>query len=451
VLGGALLVATFAIYEMWLAVRLWRVLPYMDQWEAVRVYELWTTGQRPLLDLLVMQHNEHRLPLTRLAFLADFAFFQGRSTFVLPLLLLTHVTLGAALGLVAARGRPAGERALAVAIGVAVMVSPLQIDNLVLPFHLQWAACGLFSLAALYAAARLSEPTGKHALLVPLAAIFTLAGVYSSANGVATALCVAAMAAVLPMQPRARLAIAAAALLSIAAFFVGYEFPPGHEPLHPALRSAWDIGRFFSTIAAVLGSFAQCGGLAASIIAGVLGVSAWIALGVFLSARRRAAEEFDAAVVAMWMLATAALATAAMVAVGRGAHGPEGALITRYGTWALLFWLPLLAAGYRMTLRERWSRPAAFAAAIVVMALSFASGLKPLAASALRADLLRAMTAQLRAGLVPARLDLIYPDAASVLARLELMRQLRLSIFASGQGEAAKAGEGVPRPHGPGG
>src|SRR6266849_7948047 len=160
-LGGALIAAAFAIYEISLAVRLWRVLPYMDQWEAISFYQSWTTHQHSLLDLLLMQHNEHRLPLTRLGFLVDFAFFQARSTFVFPLLLFAHVTLGAGLGFVATQGRQAGERALATAIGVAFMVSPLQIENLVQPFHLQWAACGLFSLVALCWTAQLSETDGE--------------------------------------------------------------------------------------------------------------------------------------------------------------------------------------------------------------------------------------------------------------------------------------------------
>jgi hypothetical protein len=435
VLAGALLVAAFAIYEMWLAVRLWRVLPFMDQWEAVPVYESWTTGQRSLLDLLVMQHNEHRLPLTRLAFLIDFAFFRARSTLVLPLLMAAHVVLGAALGLLATRGREVGERALAVAIGIAVMVSPLQIDNLALPFHLQWATCGLFSLAALYASARLSQPSANRVLLVPLAAIFIFASVYSSANGVATALCAAAMAAAMPMPPIARLAIAAAAIVSISAFFVGYEFPPGHEPLHASLHSARDVERFFSTIAAMLGSFAQCWGLTASIFAGVLGVCAWIGLGVVLVNRQRVPKEFDASSTAIWTLAAVALATAAMIAVGRGASGPEGALTSRYATWALLFWLSLIAAAYRTMLNKRWAKPAALAAAVFLMASSFASGLKPLTESRQRADLLAGMTAQLRSGITPMRLDLIYPDAATARARLELMRQQKLSIFAAGEGE----------------
>jgi hypothetical protein len=109
-----------------------------------------------------MQHNEHRLPLTRLGFLIDSAFFQARWTFVFPLLLIAHVALAAALGLVATQGRRIGERALTAAIGVAFMVSPLQIENLVQPFHLQWAACGLFSLAALWWTAQLQDRRTRH-------------------------------------------------------------------------------------------------------------------------------------------------------------------------------------------------------------------------------------------------------------------------------------------------
>jgi hypothetical protein len=110
--------AIFAIYEVAQEVRLWRVLPYQDQWEAVEFYRQWITNQGSVLHLLFAEHNEHRLVVTRLAFLADFTFFEGRSIFVFPLLLFSHVTLGAALGLVASRGHRGGERALAVTFGI---------------------------------------------------------------------------------------------------------------------------------------------------------------------------------------------------------------------------------------------------------------------------------------------------------------------------------------------
>jgi hypothetical protein len=175
-------------YGVALAIQLWRVLPFWDQWEAVKAYRAWTAGALSFLDL-VAQHNEHRLPLTKLAFLVDFAFFQGRSTFTHSLLLLVHVGLGATLGLVATRGLTASERTLGVAAGMAFLVAPVQIGNLTLPFHLSWAASGLFALGAFLWTARLAGPMphGARASIVALAAASTVLAVYASANGLAVA------------------------------------------------------------------------------------------------------------------------------------------------------------------------------------------------------------------------------------------------------------------------
>ena len=241
-------------YGIALAIQLWRVLPFWDQWEAVRIYQAWTTGALSFFDL-VAQHNEHRIPLTNLAFLVDFAFFQGRSAFTHSLLLLVHVGLGATLGLVATRGLTASERALGVAAGMAFLVAPVQIGNLTLPFHLSWAASGLFALGAFFWTARLAGPMphGGRATIVALAAASTVLAVYASANGLAVAPLVTVMAFVLPVGREARIVLVAAAALSIASYFVGYTVPPYHAAFHASLGSREGVLQFLYYIAAFLG------------------------------------------------------------------------------------------------------------------------------------------------------------------------------------------------------
>src|SRR5262249_9760696 len=154
------------------------------EWAGVETYRAWVAGTLSLSDIL-RQHNEHRIPLTQLTLLIDFALFQGRSTFAHWVLLLSHIGLGAVLGLVATQGQGAGARVLAVAVGIAFLVAPVKIDNLVSPFHLNWAASGLLAFGALFWTARLVEPVqpGAHAAAVALAAALTVLAVYSSANG----------------------------------------------------------------------------------------------------------------------------------------------------------------------------------------------------------------------------------------------------------------------------
>jgi hypothetical protein len=282
---GACGLAVFAIYEITQEMRLWQVLPYGDQWEAVESYRQWITNKQSLLHLLFAQHNEHRIVPTRLAFLADFVFFDGRSIFVFPVLLFAHVTLGAALGLLASRGRRAGERALAVAFGIAIMVSRLQLDNLVLPFHLNWAACGLFSLIAIACTAHLAEPTARRMPLVALAAISTLAAVYSSANGVAGAAMVLATCCILPIGRISRIIIAAAAIFAITTFFTGYAFPEHHNRFAASFSSLGEIEQFLFFIPTFLGAFAHHFGSETSFVIGLLGICAWLVLAMVLVIR----------------------------------------------------------------------------------------------------------------------------------------------------------------------
>jgi hypothetical protein len=427
---GASGLAVFAIYEITQETRLWRVLPYGDQWEAVEFYRQWITNKQSLLHLLFAQHNEHRIATTRLAFLADFTFFEGRSIFVFPLLLFAHVALGATLGLLASRDRQAGERALAVAFGITIMVSRLQLDNLVLPFHLSWAACGLFSLIAIACTARLAEPTAWRVPLVALAVISTFAAVYSSANGIAGAAMVLATNCILPIGRISRIIIAAAAISAIAAFFTGYVFPEHHNRFAASFGSLGEIGQFLSFIPTFLGAFAHHFGSEASFVIGLLGICAWLVLAIVLVIRLRTGKAVDTASVTMLMLAAAALATAVMVAFGRTGIGLQEAMASKYATWELLFWLALLGAADRMWAARWRPNPVIVCAGLTILVASSLSGKGPLSSGRERARLLTDMTLQLQSGGVPENLNSIYPNPANVLSWLEFLRQHRMSIFA---------------------
>jgi len=69
------IVCTLSVYGIISAAQFWRELPIADQWEAVRNFRSWTTGALSFSDIIA-PHNEHRIPLTRLAFLTDFIFFK---------------------------------------------------------------------------------------------------------------------------------------------------------------------------------------------------------------------------------------------------------------------------------------------------------------------------------------------------------------------------------------
>jgi hypothetical protein len=432
-LATVLALIAFAVYEAAIAVRLWRVLPFMDQWETVSLYQSVMNHPWSIPWLLFQEHNEHRLPLTKLAFLVDFTWFDARSTFVLPLLLMLHVMLGAALGLVASRHLPASERLVAVMLGVAFLLSPLQIENLAHPFHSQWALCGLFSLVAFYSTARLAEAEEHHGLHIVLAVLSTVGAVYSSANGLASAFIVFLLTCVLPLPRFARVAVAGAAILSVATFFIGYDFAPHHVPYHASFRSWHGLAKFALYICAFFGCIADYGGLISAIAVGAVGLSLWVALttsGIIQFYRRKTV---DAAAVALLALATASVATALMTAFGRGSLSLDQALSSRYSTWVLPFWFALTASAANTFANSfRDAKLVALAFLILVLVASLISAQSPIEWHRQRVAAMDMIAAQALAGRTPDHLELIYPVPTVVLPRLEFLRQHRLSIFSAG-------------------
>jgi hypothetical protein len=422
----------FAAYGIALAIELWRPLPAADQWEGVTAYQDWTTGALSFSKLLA-PHNEHRIPLTKLAILIDFGLFEGRSIFTHCLLLLVHGGLGVALGPVATRGFAASTRALGVAAGIAFLVSPVQIHNLILPFDLGWAATGLSGLGAFWWTARLADPLRQHgrAITTVLAATATVLAVYSSANGLAVAPMVAVSALVLPVARASRVALVSTAVLSVASYFVDYaawsaaEFQASRSVDHGALY-------FLGYVAAFLGSV-DPHDFETSLVLGSIGLGIWASVAYKLLSRFRSAGTLDPSLVALFLLATLAIATAAMIALGRGGMGDRLALSSRYTTWSVLFWGSLAGCVGRFddAAVPRVAKIATMGLTLALLIVSYvASGLF-IRQSREYAAATDVLSAELRAGrIVPEHLTRIYPKPEAIVPLIELLRARRLSIFA---------------------
>jgi hypothetical protein len=430
---GTVAALGLAAYGILLATSLWRVLPFWDQWDAVATYQAWTTGAQSFPDVF-RPHNEHRLPLTQLGFLVDFAFFQGRAIFAHWLLLLVHVALGAAIGLVATRGLAAGARTLAVTAGIAFLVAPVQIDNLVWPFHLQWAASGLLALGAFFLTARLAEPMppAARATTVVSAAAFTTLTVYSSANGLAAAPMVAVMALVLPIGRAARIVLVATAALSVASFFVGYTLPAGDPGFRVSLDSLQGVLQFLAYVRAFLGSIGQFSYRILPVL-GIVGLAIWAAAALALVWRLRNGASFDPSTCALLMLAALAIATAAMSALGRAGMSPQQALSARYATWSILFWASLAGALWRLA--DAAGRPRLKVATLGITAwllvLSYLSGRYFVDYARSNAATIDMVTVELRAGrILPEHLLRVHPGGEAIRPQVEFLRAHRLSVFA---------------------
>ena len=400
----------------------------------MQLYRAWSEGTAGFWDFLA-PHYEHRIPFTRLMFLIDFHYFRGRLAFAHVTNLVSYAALGATLGWVASRGASQwAERALLVAAAVAFSLAPVQVFNLVYPFQLQMSLVCLSALAAFFATARLAAPTtsGRHAAYTALAAGAAILSTYSSANGVAATAMTVALAWALTIGLSARLVITAAAAAALASFFYGFHIHPVTVPqMHPLPQTGEALVSYLGFMCALLGSIAQQRGIDAAVYLGLAGLAVWAAIAVWSLVlwRRRA---LDTALTTLMALATFAVATALMIAMARGLNGVQQALLTRYGTFSVVFFVSLLGSAWQLAGAARYW-PLKVLIAGIGANLLVASYRVPLELHVLIgrvADVDRVVV-DLRAGrqdTEPVRKFLLDPEA--LRPAVEFLRARRLSFFA---------------------
>jgi hypothetical protein len=264
-----------------------------------------------------------------------------------------------------------------------------------------------------------------------LAAASTVLAVYASSNGLAVAPLVAVMAFVLPVGRVARIVLAATAAFSVGTYFVGYTVAK-HPEYHASLGSRDGVLQFLDYVTTFLGSIGQTNSKVL-VVLGIVSLVVWSAVVLALVARARSGCPLDPSALALLMLATLAIATAAMTALGRAGIGPRQALSSRYATWSVLFWVPLAGAAYRLA--DAAARPVAKIATVVVAAgllgLSYRSGRYFVDYARQNAAIIDAVAPELRAGhILPENLIRIHPRGDEIRPSVEFLRAHKLSIFA---------------------
>jgi hypothetical protein len=432
------LAAALAVAGLAGATQFWRVLPFQDQWEMVRFYQSWSQGTATIWDLAVA-HNEHRILLTRLVFLADFTQFHGSLAFAYAALVVLQLGLAFAVGLAIAQGRHAAERAAIIAVAAAFLVSPVQLANLVQPFQSAIASVCLFAMVASYAVARMADrsPTNKRPTFLVIAVVAMLLSAYSMANGLAAAILATMLAILLPLRRRDKIAMVVACGLIVAVYLWGFSAPDGGKEYRANLNTFQGVTAFIGFALAILGSVAVRFGVTVSIVVGAAGVLIWTVLGAyFIASRPRGGEQRDPNTTTLLALATFAIATAAMVAFGRTNMGIEQALSMRFGTFSIVFWVALAGVAWRLdgTLAPtaRWWKPATASASVALLIMSYSAWttLSPEIAS--HAALIDVVTEELRRGrFQPDHVSSVYPFPDAIRPATDFLRTNRLSIFAN--------------------
>ena len=427
--------ALLATAGLALAMHFWRVLPLWDQWAATFLYQRWIDGGWSAAGIMA-QHNEHRHALTNLLFIADFAFFQGTGRLVGTCLIATQLALGATLGALATAGNTPPVRAIGIALAVALVAAPLQIDNLILPFHVSIPLVCLLAVVALYWSARAAAaPTPAAARLWTILASAAIAlGPYAMANGIIASALSAVLVLVLGTRTETKVTITLVAAASIASFFWGWFLPKHHEALMASASGLSGIMRIPKHSLLMLGSPGILLGANAVVAVGVLGVLLWMFVVGVLLQRWRKGLALDAATLALSGLTVFAMATAVMIGSGRVGAGLVQALSVRYATFSLVFWMALLGTLWRLLDRRFLgaARSAVLGLALSLLVLAYGAWFRAADSWRAQAAILDRATADLKAGRFdPAQLVHIYPDAEVIRPAIEFLRQRKLSIFAN--------------------
>ncbi len=426
----------FAVFGIGVAAQFWRVLPVADQWGMVAFYRAKAEHGLTFADLIA-PHNEHRLPLVRVAFLVDYDCFQGTSIFATLILVLSNLALGGMIGGLATAGLNAAQRSFAMGLAMAFFVSPVQIENVILPIHMGFP---LVCILAILAFACVAYAAAEQSLVW----IYSLVGSaatalcpYAMANGVIAAAMAVALAWMLPVKASVRMSVTVAAFAAIATYLWGLQLP---NELHATAMSAHgilDAITFFLALIGLPGASAPriFGGVPAAVLVGIAGVTVWSAvlLRLLEAWRRRCAV--DANTIALFSASTFILLTAIMITLGRAGGGPVQALSTRYGTFSLMFWASLISTTWRIMPgpgpHSRLARRGTALAATLLILLSYLAWFRVAGPSYARAAAADMVSAELRAGhFDPAHVSLVYPRPHEIRDEIEFLRRHHLSIFA---------------------
>lgn len=444
----ALATAVVVLFAAWITIDTLRCivplsspLPWFDAWATLDLLQAWQKGDRSISDVLFSQSNEHRILLPRLVFFADDLLFGGRGRLSLVLIFLVqalHAAMFAAV-LVRAPPRRPGRWAVAGTV-VALMFCLRQAENFSSGFQVQFV--GVFAGATLafmlFGLAAARARSGRSDWL-PLGLSFAaaLGTAFTMANGLLVPFVLVVLALLERMGRRVVLLCTVWALLLAFVYLRDY-VPVAHHgrPMDSLLRPL----PWLFYVAAYLGCVIESDGSGPAALLGLFGIAATLAVAVRLAVRP--SRPAGSALFGIMLFVGAG---AAITAAGRLEFGVEQALASRYVTGCVTFWAAQLIYWW-MDPPRGGAGLAVRAAASAVCALVLAAVWReqhrakpPLAVQSFAQN--EAEDLLLLGFEDPAVVRRVSWDVADVRRLLPLMREDRISIFATR--EAAALGRSI--------
>lgn len=400
--------------------------PYQDQWGTVALMRR-VMAEGLTLDALFQQHNEHRIALPRLVFLADLFWMKGSNVLNLTVIWLTQIA-GAALLVVAYLRGPRGLLpAAGLALGLALLFSLRQWENLFWGFQVQFVGVFVAGAWAIFLFARAAEDRERIAWPALAGAVALLVcATFNMANGLFAGLAMVLAGLVARRRPLVLGIAAAASAVLLAVYLNGYAPVAHHSPASLALSQP---DRFIAYVGVYLGNIWFVGLPDRSMAVGLAGAVLTAAMAVVVWRSPRP----DAARTAMLGIVLFIGMTAAVTGLGRLSFGVEQALAPRYATPTAWFWAAQ-ALFWTATLQALAWRPGKRVAGAGVVGLTLL--LLPLQAPAYW-ELTRTHTAVLTGASAllgrvddPDALRPLYPELVFIATEAPHLSAHRLSLFA---------------------
>lgn len=302
-------------------------LPHWDQWAFLLDYASVRDSGRSWLNFFFSQHNEHRIAVPRLFFMADLAWLHGRNTgLVIANVTAQALSWAGLCVLVWSRLHKPWDRVTAMALALAVLFSAAQAENFIWGFQVQFVgvyAAGIW--ACIFAMKRWTVP----------ACLMAMTATLMMANGLFIWLVLLGLALVLKTKKGAVFTYAAGFFLSLGAYLFDFKSIDRHTSASYGLMHPVE---FVSYLLAYLGG---AGGLGRPSLAMCVGGIAAVLFGVLTLQAVRNLDKQSPPFWALWGVAAFVLISAGITTIGRVSFGVEQALAGRYVTPSSIFLVSL--------------------------------------------------------------------------------------------------------------
>ena len=324
-----------AVVTGWLIIIGYSPTPYSDQWAFL--VDLWQGKHWSSLAWLWQQHNEHRIPLSRVSVFADLAFFGGRSIFLFALTYLVLVLHWLLWAFFFWRGARLPKLLWLSVSGFFAfcLFCPSQNENLYWAF--QWAFIATFFFASVsFLSLVWCSTAGRPWQGIVLSCIAAFLAESCLANGVLTWPILWVTAFWLPLQKKAKVSLIVIGTAAICLYFYGYKSPVYHSDPFETLRQPDLITQY------LLNYFGHCLSMFVTypnLVCFTLALGGMIAVVYLLYD-----ETTKVTGMALGMTMVFLLGTGLITALGRIKFGLDQAYASRYQTPVMLFWACVFAA-----------------------------------------------------------------------------------------------------------